>query len=51
MGRTPPLTVANPSPVKYSLNRVGFAAGAPRLPLVPPDEKSAAQMTRCWPAT
>lgn len=36
--------VSNPIPVKYSLNRVGFKAGKPRLPLVPPDEKSAAQI-------
>ncbi|MBI4337258.1 MAG: 4-hydroxy-tetrahydrodipicolinate synthase [Chloroflexi bacterium] len=38
--------VANPIPVKYSLNKVGFPAGTPRLPLVPPDEKSAAQIDR-----
>ncbi len=34
--------VSNPSPVKYALNQVGFNAGKPRLPLVEPDEKSAA---------
>jgi len=32
----------NPGPVKYALNHVGFRVGAPRLPLLPPDEKSAA---------
>lgn len=45
--RTLPLVQAlfvmtNPIPLKYALNRVGFAVGAPRLPLVEPDEKSAA---------
>ncbi len=34
--------VSNPSPVKYALNQVGFNVGKPRLPLVEPDEKSAA---------
>jgi 4-hydroxy-tetrahydrodipicolinate synthase len=34
--------VANPIPVKYALNRVGFPVGRPRLPLVEPDEKAAA---------
>jgi 4-hydroxy-tetrahydrodipicolinate synthase len=34
--------VSNPVPVKYALNCVGFSAGKPRLPLIPPDEKSAA---------
>ncbi len=34
--------VANPIPVKYALNRVGFNVGKPRLPLVEPDEKTAA---------
>jgi 4-hydroxy-tetrahydrodipicolinate synthase len=32
----------NPGPVKYALNHLGFQVGAPRLPLLPPDEKSAA---------
>ena len=32
----------NPVPVKYALNYLGFPAGKPRLPLVEPDEKSAA---------
>ena len=36
--------VSNPIPVKYSLNQVGFNVGNPRLPLVPADEKSAAQI-------
>jgi 4-hydroxy-tetrahydrodipicolinate synthase len=34
--------VANPIPVKYALNQVGFKVGKPRLPLCEPDEKSAA---------
>ncbi len=34
--------VSNPAPVKYALNQVGFNVGKPRLPLVEPDEKSAA---------
>lgn len=34
--------VANPMPIKYALNCVGFNVGKPRLPLTPPDEKSAA---------
>jgi 4-hydroxy-tetrahydrodipicolinate synthase len=36
--------VSNPIPVKYSVNQAGFNAGNPRLPLVPPDEKTAAQI-------
>lgn len=32
----------NPIPLKYALNRVGFAVGAPRLPLVEPNEACAA---------
>ena len=36
--------VSNPIPVKYALNQVGFNVGNPRLPLVPPDSKSAAQI-------
>ena len=36
--------VSNPIPVKYSLNKVGFNVGEPRLPLVPPDDRSAAQI-------
>jgi len=34
--------VSNPSPVKYALNHIGFNTGKPRLPLIEPDEKSAA---------
>ena len=34
--------VSNPIPVKYALNHIGFNVGKPRLPLVEPDEKSAA---------
>ena len=33
--------VANPIPTKYALNHLGFAVGDPRLPLIPPDEKTA----------
>jgi 4-hydroxy-tetrahydrodipicolinate synthase len=36
--------VANPIPVKYAVNKAGFPVGLPRLPLVPPDEKTAAQI-------
>ena len=36
--------VSNPIPVKYSVNQAGFNAGSPRLPLVVPDEKTAAQI-------
>jgi 4-hydroxy-tetrahydrodipicolinate synthase len=35
---------ANPIPVKWCLNRVGFRVGRPRLPLVEPDEKTARQI-------
>jgi 4-hydroxy-tetrahydrodipicolinate synthase len=34
--------VANPIPVKYALNHVGFSVGKTRLPLTQPDEKSRA---------
>jgi len=34
--------VSNPCPVKYAVNQIGFRVGKPRLPLVEPDEKSAA---------
>jgi 4-hydroxy-tetrahydrodipicolinate synthase len=34
--------VSNPIPVKYALDQIGFRVGKPRLPLVEPDEKSAA---------
>ena len=36
--------VSNPIPVKYGLNHAGFNVGEPRLPLVPPDAKTAAQL-------
>ena len=32
----------NPAPIKYALNYLGFNVGKPRLPLIEPDEKSAA---------
>ena len=38
--------VSNPSPVKYAMNQVGFNVGKPRLPLVEPDEKSAAAIMK-----
>lgn len=34
--------VANPMPVKYALNYLGFNVGLPRLPLTEPDDKSKA---------
>ena len=34
--------VSNPILIKHALNHIGFAVGKPRLPLTPPDEKSAA---------
>lgn len=34
--------VSNPIPVKYAVNRVGYRVGAPRLPLIEPDAKTAA---------
>ena len=34
--------VSNPIPVKYAVNYVGFNVGKPRLPLVEPDDKTAA---------
>ncbi|MBI4328290.1 MAG: 4-hydroxy-tetrahydrodipicolinate synthase [Chloroflexi bacterium] len=37
--------VANPIPVKYALNSVGFPVGDPRPPLSAPDEKTAAAIT------
>ena len=36
--------VSNPIPVKYAVNQAGFNVGNPRLPLVPADEKAAAQI-------
>jgi 4-hydroxy-tetrahydrodipicolinate synthase len=32
--------VANPIPVKYAINQVGFNVGKPRLPLIEPDDKT-----------
>ncbi|MBI2831831.1 MAG: 4-hydroxy-tetrahydrodipicolinate synthase [Chloroflexi bacterium] len=34
--------VSNPMPIKYAVNQVGFRVGKPRLPLIEPDEKTAA---------
>jgi 4-hydroxy-tetrahydrodipicolinate synthase len=34
--------VANPIPIKYALNYIGFPVGRPRLPLLEPDEKTKA---------
>ena len=34
----------NPAPLKYALGQLGFNVGKPRLPLVEPSEKSAAQI-------
>jgi len=34
--------ITSPIPIKYALNHAGFNVGQPRLPLTPPDEKSAA---------
>ncbi|MDO8490472.1 MAG: 4-hydroxy-tetrahydrodipicolinate synthase [Dehalococcoidia bacterium] len=34
--------VSNPIPVKYAVNKLGFRAGKPRLPLMEPDTKTAA---------
>ncbi|MCL0050840.1 4-hydroxy-tetrahydrodipicolinate synthase [Dehalococcoidia bacterium] len=34
--------LSNPIPLKHALNYAGFRVGQPRLPLTPPDEKSAA---------
>lgn len=33
--------VSNPVPLKYALNQIGFPVGIPRLPLTPPDDKTA----------
>ena len=38
--------VANPIPVKYALNAVGFNVGGTRLPLVNPDEKTAESISK-----
>jgi 4-hydroxy-tetrahydrodipicolinate synthase len=34
--------VANPIPLKYAMNHIGFRVGKPRMPLTEPDEKTAA---------
>ncbi|MHB8574682.1 MAG: 4-hydroxy-tetrahydrodipicolinate synthase, partial [Dehalococcoidia bacterium] len=36
--------LGNPVPLKYALNQSGFNVGAPRLPLVEPDEATAAKI-------
>ena len=36
--------VSNPIPVKHSVNQAGMDVGAPRLPLFPPDDATAAQI-------
>ena len=36
--------VANPIPLKFALNHIGFAVGKTRLPLTEPDEKTAARI-------
>ncbi len=36
--------LGNPVPLKYALNRSGFEVGRPRLPLVEPDEATAAKI-------
>lgn len=36
--------IANPIPVKYAVNQIGFNVGGTRLPLCEPDEKTAAQI-------
>ena len=38
--------VANPIPIKYAMNQVGFKVGGFRLPLIDPDEKTAAQIMK-----
>ena len=37
---------SNPIPVKYAVNSLGFDAGEPRLPLVPPQEKTVAELSK-----
>lgn len=38
--------MANPIPVKYALNQAGFKVGKCRLPLIEPDEKAIADITK-----
>jgi 4-hydroxy-tetrahydrodipicolinate synthase len=33
--------VANPIPIKYAMNQIGFRVGSPRPPLYEPDEATA----------
>jgi len=37
---------SNPIPVKYAVNSLGFDAGEVRLPLVPPQEKTVAELAK-----
>ena len=37
---------SNPIPVKWSVNQAGFNAGSPRLPLVPPQEKTVMELEK-----
>ena len=37
---------SNPIPVKWSVNQTGFNAGNPRLPLVPPQEKTVMELEK-----
>ena len=37
---------SNPIPIKYSMNKMGFNVGNPRLPLVPPDDATAARIDK-----
>ena len=37
---------SNPIPVKWSVNQAGFSAGNPRLPLVPPQEKTVMELEK-----
>ncbi len=39
-------TESNPIPVKYAVNRVGIKVGDPRLPMIPPSDKAAAQIEK-----
>ncbi len=35
---------SNPIPIKYSMNKLGFNVGEPRLPLIPADDQMAAEI-------
>ncbi|MDA1129250.1 MAG: 4-hydroxy-tetrahydrodipicolinate synthase [Chloroflexi bacterium] len=39
-------TESNPIPVKYAVNRIGLKVGDPRLPMVPPSEKTMAHVDK-----